>query len=389
MDRIICDICGSEYPANADRCPVCSYPRQGTEMAAAAVGSAAMERTKGGRFSAKNVKKRRKAQQAAARGTEERNPNKPLLIVIALLLAAIVLVSAYIAMRFFQGRDAYQPEQSTGNTTQAPQTSQPAGTTQPPAVTCKGILLENSVLELEKTGDQVQLALTLLPEDTTDVPVYETDNADVVTVSGNGLLTAVGPGTATVTITCGEAVRECTVICTAEAETTAPVQTTQTEPAAPAGLTLDQTDVSFFSEGEAFTLRAALGDTSLSGSQVVWTSSDSGVASVKNGKVTAVGKGTATITAEYDGKKASCVVRCRFQDTSWTASASDVTLAVGEHFRLTVTNGSGETADAIWTMSTEGIVSVDGTAVTARAEGTVTLSTTVDGVTLQCIVRVK
>ena len=66
MNQIICDICGSEYPEGYDRCPVCSYPRQGGEkIVAAGAVEVAQEKVKGGHFSTKNVKKRRKAQKKA------------------------------------------------------------------------------------------------------------------------------------------------------------------------------------------------------------------------------------------------------------------------------------------------------------------------------------
>lgn len=290
MERIICDICGSEYPQTEQRCPVCSYPRQGNEKLAAAASDAGAQRVKGGRFSEKNVKKRRRSQKPS---DAQRDPNKPLLIVIALLLAAIALVSAYIAMRFFQGRGAYQPNRDPV------QTTVPTETTQPPEVACTAILLERSVLELEE--GELQIGMTLLPEDTTDVPAFTVDREDVVTVSETGLLTAVGPGTAVVTITCGDAVKECTVICTMEGETDASI---------PEGeLTLDKADMSFFNPGESYTLRAMVGDTEV---DVIWTSGDSLIATVENGHVTAVGNGTVTITAEYGGQSAECVVRCQF-----------------------------------------------------------------------------
>ena len=66
-----------------------------------------------------------------------------------------------------------------------------------------------------------------------------------------------------------------------------------------------------------------------------------------------------------------------------------MTISVGEVFRLKITNAAGETADAIWTMDKEGIVSIDGKKVTGRAPGEVTLTTTVEGQTFTCIVRVK
>ena len=140
MNQIICDICGSEYSEGYDRCPVCSYPRQGGEkIVAAGAVEAVQEKVKGGRFSAKNVKKRHKAQKKAARAAEaaqavpeqtdrQKNPNKPLWIIIILLLLAILLVSVYIAFRFGMGMGLFQPAQTTAPAT----TAAPAVTTQPP-----------------------------------------------------------------------------------------------------------------------------------------------------------------------------------------------------------------------------------------------------------------
>lgn len=407
MNRIICDICGSEYPETADCCPICSYPRQGTEkIITAGAAEAAVTKVKGGRFSARNVKKRRRAQEKAIAASGEapvKNPNKPLWIVIIVLLVAIFLVSLYIGVRFFRGWDMF-----TGVGTTTAGTTLPTGTTVPPTVPCAGIQLETSVIALDDAGQEHQLVLTLLPENTTDTVAYVSSDPAVAEVTELGLIIANGPGQATITITCGNESRECTVVCWFQEETTVPAETTApTEPpettkateatkaaetvktTESAELTLDVTDASCFTQNETFTLSVKLGSQSIGRSKVTWTSSDPAVAAVENGTVTAVGKGTATITAEYQGRKATCVVRCRFSDTAWKASASDVTLAVGESFRLSVSNNSGETADAIWTMSVDGVVSVDGKTITGRAPGTVTLTTTVDGMTMTCIVRVK
>lgn len=372
MNRIICDICGSEYSETEERCPICNYPRQGNEkLVAASAADAVRTRVRGGRFSSKNVKKRRAEQQP--------DPNRPLLVVIAMLLTAIVLVSAYIGLRFFRGR-----EENPKLTAPA---AIPTETTAPPAAPCAGIVLDSAVVDLEAPGEQKQLAVLTIPEDTTDALTFQSADSAVAVVSETGVLTAVGPGQTTITITCGSVVKTCTVVCWFREETTAPTETTVPQTAAE--LSLSHSDVSCFYENEAFTLTAALGGADLSPSEVTWTSSDPNVASVENGVVTAVGKGSATITASCSGAAASCTVRCRFEDASWTASDSDVTLSVGHSFRLTVTNDAGETAEAIWTMSTEGVVSVSGEVITGRDEGTVTLTTTVDGVTLTCIVRVR
>ena len=419
MNQIICDICGSEYPEGYDRCPVCSYPRQGGEkVVAAGAVEAAQDKVKGGRFSTKNVKKRRKAQKKAAlaaesAGTAEQpeqkgNPNKPLWIIIVLLLVAIALVSAYIVMRFGSGLGQFLPLPTDAPTTVGTVPTEP---TVPPTTPCAAITLDTAVIALDEAGQQHQIGMKLIPEKTTDAVTFLSQDPAVAKVDEKGLLTAVGSGQTVITITCGQIVRECTVVCWFEEATTAPTETTvppettkPTEAAEPAVLKLDPEDVSCFTAGESFTLYARLGDSSVGRSKVTWSTSDSKVAKVEKGVVTAVGKGTATITAEYNGEKATCVVRCRFEDpvenedqeeqgnqesADWKASHSDVSISVGESFRLKVTNSAGDTAKAIWTMDVDGVVSIDGRTVTGRAPGTVTLTTTVDGVTMTCIVRVK
>ena len=401
MNQIICDTCGSKYPETDERCPVCGFARQGNEkVVAASAAEPAAVKVKGGRFSSKNVKKRQKAQRAAQDG--QTNPNKPLWIIIALLLAAIVLVTAYIGIRFFRNRDSLQGILPTRETTAAP-----TETTQPPTVPCVALSLDNAVVALDEVGQTHQLGLKCTPEGTTDKLFFVSSDPAVATVSEDGLVTAVGSGQAIITITCGEVVRECDIICWFQQETTAPTTQPTTAPTEAAVLTLDLTDVSCFKKNEVFNIYAKLGEQSVGRSRITWTSSDPKVAKVEKGQVTAVGKGTATITAEYQGQKATCMVRCRFEDAEptqgnqdqedqgsqtaadWKASHTDVSISVGETFRLKVTDSAGNTAKAIWTMDLDGIVSIDGRSVTGRTPGTVTLTTTVDGVTMTCIVRVK
>ena len=48
-------------------------------------------------------------------------------------------------------------------------------------------------------------------------------------------------------------------------------------------------------------------------SPVTWSSSNTDVATVSDkGKVVAVSKGTCTVTAEVDGVKLKCIVRCNW-----------------------------------------------------------------------------
>lgn len=68
-------------------------------------------------------------------------------------------------------------------------------------------------------------------------------------------------------------------------------------------VTLSKTSISI-GEGEEYKLTATTSD----GSAVGWTSSDSAIAAVKDGLVTGVSKGSATVTASSGGSSASCRV---------------------------------------------------------------------------------
>lgn len=72
-------------------------------------------------------------------------------------------------------------------------------------------------------------------------------------------------------------------------------------------VSLDKSEASLLVD-EQITLALTITPQDATDKSVVWTSSDGAVATVENGTVTAVGEGTATITATVGGKSASCVV---------------------------------------------------------------------------------
>lgn len=427
MSKVNCDICGTVYPDNANACPICGYPRKGSESDAeetssavsvttAAAGSAS--RVKGGRFSNKNVKKRN---QNAAPGNRsrkqepEKKNNTGLIVLVAILLIAVLLVGGYIIWRFLDGRDAYNnPSKPSGGDSQ-PSASETAGSqpqqTDPTetGVACIAMTISDPTVTLKGPGRGWKLSVTLTPEDTTDVLTFVSSDENVVVVSQDGRLTAVGAGTAVITVTCGQVSRECTVYCNFEEETQPTEPTKPTEPSEPTeptepvgeGLVINKDDATLFYEGETFTLKATFNGEAVSPAVITWVSSDESVATVSStGKVTAVGRGKATISVTYNGQTQKCIVRCNFPeeteptepeytDTNWKISHTDVTLGQGESFTLKLTNDAGETASVTWTVSKTGIVSIDGNKITGSASGTVTVTATIDGTTYSCIVRVK
>lgn len=77
-------------------------------------------------------------------------------------------------------------------------------------IECTGISLNKSSVSIVNTGSTEQLIATKTPADATQPAVWSTSNDDVVTVS-NGVVTAVGVGSATVTVSCGNYSDTCSV----------------------------------------------------------------------------------------------------------------------------------------------------------------------------------
>ena len=161
-----------------------------------------------------------------------------------------------------------------------------------------GVTLNKNELTLTE-GNSEKLVATVTPDNATDKTVTWTSNkTDVATVE-NGVVTAVGEGTATIKATAGGYEASCVV-------TVNPATVDVT------GVTLDKTSATLYINGESgtntVTLTATVTPDNATDKTVTWTSNKTDVATVENGVVTAVGEGTATITATAGGKSATCTV---------------------------------------------------------------------------------
>ena len=451
MSKIICEICGTVYPDNATTCPICGYPRNNAqsetvETEEVPAVAAAGEKVRGGKFSNSNVKKRQAAQAGDAprahREEQDEQPakdngNKGLLITIAVLLAAVIFVGAYIGIRFFRGASAYdkatEPPVQT-EATQATEATEPSET-EPAEIKCTGIQVPDidpeEGVEFLGEGRSWRLKVTVEPADTTDELVITSGDEAVAQVSINGdwvEVLSVGAGETEITVSCGDQTLAFPVLCSfgdATEETAEPTEETtepteETEPVVESGtLNLNRSDITFSFKGETFKFSAG-SDVPLN--QVTWTSGNEKVVTIENGTAVAVGPGTTEITAVYGSQKEKCIIRCAFaadpddtepteeteatepsesteateptegttsEDTTWKLSHTDVTIAVGESFQLTLYNSDYEIADVTLTTGSGGI-SISGSDITGVTSGSYnTVSITYNGQTYTCIVRVK
>jgi len=416
MSKIICDVCGTAYAETATQCPICGSVRPG-EVATVSAGTENTEEksytyVKGGRFSKSNVKKRYKEKMASGQyepaeedyeeEPEERG-NTGLIIAVVALTLAIIAAVIYIFFQLSGGFGGKQPTDPyiPDTTAQTAETTEPTETTEL-KVPCADLVVSKKNLTLSKKGDTYRLNVTTMPKDTTDEVTFSSSDEKVVTVSSTGEVTAVGNGEAVITITCGGKTTRCEVKCELEEEVTEPTE--ETEPTTPPvdeskKLELNRTEFMLFKKGETWKLYT--GD--IPKEQITWTTDDEKIVTVKDGVVTATGKGTTKVHAQYGTQKVSCTVYCSESvgayepgtdgetETKYTISTTDVTLNLGadDSFTLTLKDKDGKTVSVNWTASKENICTIDGNKITGIAAGMVYVRTEIDGETYECIVRVN
>lgn len=465
MSKVICDVCGTTYPDTSAQCPICGSARKSVNQTGADSTGEGSSYTyvRGGRFSKSNVRKRNrtgqdferrpaagqpkpKAQEAAQPARRAPQPrqeddsvtvNKGLIVVVIILLLAIIAVTAYICVKFILpgGETPSKPNKDNrpGTTTVAPQPSDPTEARIP----CESLTLSGSTIEFTNAGDSWLLSAEKDPVDSTDEIVFSSSDEAVATVSQTGLITAVNYGQAVITVTCGDATAQCTVVCSFG---TPPETTQPTEPVDPnftfefntRWIDEDSGKYDTTIDGAGKTWRAYKNNLSVDPADITWTVDDPSICTIENGIVTAVARGKTEIHAQYGGKTYTCIVRCNWveeteptepevteptepaepseptepskpgdtteptepEEGGETAAVSishtDVTLHISsdKSFTLRLKDAEGNTLEVEWTAEDPTFVTIEGNKITGIAVGTTNVSCTYEGVTYTCIVRV-
>ncbi len=248
------------------------------------------------------------------------------------------------------------------------------GGTEPPAAV--SIRISPQSVELSAIGETQQLTASVLDRNGQAIagaPVtWASNDHSVATVSAGGLVTAVGNGSAAITATSGNAsggtgVRVTQVLVLFEVS--------------PSAGTL----VSF---GETLQLNARPLDANnnlIPGVSVDWSSADESVATVDgNGLVTAVGNGSADITARGGGSTATAAVTVAQRAARIDVSPSARTFpALGDTVRVTAeafdaNDNAVVDAEVQWSSTDQAVAAVDSTGlVTAIGNGSATIAATV------------
>ncbi|KFI69617.1 putative alpha-amylase, partial [Bifidobacterium merycicum] len=237
------------------------------------------------------------------------------------------------------------------------------------SVTISGTGVAAGKLSVKK-GATAQLTATVNPSNATDRTVaWKSSDAAVATVA-DGKVTGVKAGTATVTATAGG--KSASVTVTVTGDDIVPVTSVTVSGATDGKLSVKK--------GASAQLTATVGPSNATYKTVTWTSSDTAVATVANGKVTGVKAGTATITAKAGSKTATVTVTVTETSSSLTivgpthsvapetmqltvsglpadANPNQITWSVSGSY-LTATNNPGRTFKVWGTRATTGVVTV-------------------------------
>ena len=166
---------------------------------------------------------------------------------------------------------------------------------EPAEIAVESVKLSASSLELT-VGDQKSLNATVSPSNATNKTIsWSSSRPNVASVTSDGIVEGLSAGSAVITASSSNGIKaNCDIVVK---EKVVPVTS----------VTLDKTSLTL-TEGDSQTLTATVKPDNASDKTVTWTSSNTSVAKVEGGKVTAVAQGTATITAKAGDKTATCAV---------------------------------------------------------------------------------
>lgn len=323
MSKIICDICGTSYPETAKQCPICGSVQSGdvqrvtNEVKNDGKGSTGYTQVKAGHFTKSSVKKRSKdtgskpaPKKDNASGGQDKD-NRALVITAIVLLLAVIGVVIYIAIGFFK-----------------PYADQDASTAPSGKIACKDIRLSKVDYLLTEPDASELLPAKPEPENTTDKMTFTSKDPTIVSVDSVGNIKAVSEGTTYIDIRCGTIEKTITVkVEYANGNNSGSNdggnggENSGGNSDAAGELRFLTTEVELNNKGLTYSLYVG----SAPKDQITWTSDNEAVATFKDGVVTAVGGGTTTVYAEYNGNKISCTVVCDFENNGGQAGNGGVT----------------------------------------------------------------
>ena len=218
------------------------------------------------------------------------------------------------------------------------------------------------------------LSVTYNPQNATDKTVtWKSSNSNIVKVDNNGKLTALAEGIATITVTSNDGKHE------AKCNITVNANNQQTTDKKLRNIKLNENKLKL-KKGKEVTLEVTYTPSDADNKELSWISSNEDVATVKNGKITALAVGTTEIKViSVDGNyedKCYVTVYSDLPIESIVFEKEKQTVYIGNTITLNTISTPENTIieNPIWTSSNESIATVNDGVVTGNTVGKTTIT---------------
>ena len=216
---------------------------------------------------------------------------------------------------------------------------------EPEVINVESVALNSQNEEL-KIGETTTLVATVMPSNATNKKVvWSSDNTNVATVN-NGVVTAVGEGSANIKVTTedGNKTAVCMITVLPEEEPEPEPEPTPEPDPEPEVINVENVTLNSQNEelkiGDTVTLVATITPSNATNKNVTWSSDNTNVATVNNGVVTAVGEESANIkVTTVDGNKtAVCKITVVDEQEDVISTISyDITDSTNKNVTATIT----------------------------------------------------
>lgn len=370
--RLICFYCGTIYDADRGRCPLCGSTATSGVAEESPVREPIPEETE---------KKPNSGKGKYAKETKK--PSNGFLIAAVVLLALSVCIVTYFIgdmIGFWPGlEDKVERETEALTTVNAE---------------CTQLIVDPINIDFSAPGETRTITVKI-NADCDEVTYCNSSDASVAEISLEGetsegsqmksvsfTVTSVGSGEAVLTFTCGEQMAVCTVTCAEE-----PSETEETVPEFYPEMNFTSPVVLTEEDAEAIVKVVNLP----SGSAVQFTSSDETIITVdEDGVVTAIGEGTASVTADVRGQTATVMFEVDFSEEGPHLDDVDFYLDIDKYFRLELLDeDDDEIEDARFVIEDPTICELREERIYGLAEGTTQIIVTYRDKIYVCVVYVE
>ncbi len=274
---------------------------------------------------------------------------------------------------------------------------QVTGEEKPPVTDRTTIQLSDEEITLDVNESKTITATVTSTNEENKTVTWSSNNRNVATVTANGKVTAIAKGVATIKAETPDGVTAtCKVTVNKPADPDVPVKNE------PTSITLDNETLEL-KVNETKAITATVAPATAENRAVTWSSNNTDVATVTGGRVTAISKGVATITAKtVNGLTATCRVTVseagsvvdpsKNEPTGISLNKDTLTLEVNgtDTLAATVVPETAENRSVAWSTNNPDVAVVNASGkVTAIGAGQATITArTVNGLTETCKVTV-